>query len=180
MYWWQWALVAILLVAMYTDWRWHKIYNWLTFPALGLGLVAGLGFGGPGVALNALMGAGVGFGISLVLYVLGPFLLGPGAFGAGDVKLVTVIGAWLGFPLVLTALVNGAILGGLVAVGLGLRYGVLWNMLRNLWYMLLALFALGTRPADLQVRSALPPFPYGISLGLGAILALALPRLWGP
>lgn len=178
---WKWALVPVLLVAMYTDWRWHKIFNWLTFPALGIGLLLSLLMGGFPAFLQAAEGAGAGFAISLLLFMLGPMLLGPGAFGAGDVKLVTVIGAWLGFPLVLIALVDGALIGGIVAIVIGLRHGALGRMFQNLYFLMLSLFATGTRPADLHVKSVLPPFPYGISLGLGALCALAYPHLprWG-
>ena len=42
--------------------------------------------------LSAVAGAVFGFGILILLYLIG-------AFGAGDVKLLAGVGAWLGMPL---------------------------------------------------------------------------------
>jgi len=91
------AVVVFTFVAAVWDTRTKKIPNRLTVPAFCLALayhaVAGFataGFAGMGERLLfALAGFGTGFGILLVL-----FLIGGG--GAGDVKMMGALGAWLG------------------------------------------------------------------------------------
>jgi len=76
-------------VAMATDLRHRRIPNWLTVSSALLGLVfhgATQGWQGIGQSLG---GFAVGFGILLVLWLIG-------GGGGGDVKLMGAIGAWLG------------------------------------------------------------------------------------
>jgi leader peptidase (prepilin peptidase)/N-methyltransferase len=61
--------------------------------------------------LRGVAGAGLGFGIMLVIYVITR-----GGTGAGDVKLAALLGAMLGFPQIVAGLALGYILGGIVAV----------------------------------------------------------------
>ena len=92
---WPWlvrvALLAVAGTAAVTDVRRRLIPNWLTLPALALGLAAfGLREGVPGL-LNALGGAA----IPAAVFGL-PWLLG--GLGGGDFKMAVAIGA-LGGPL---------------------------------------------------------------------------------
>lgn len=97
----NWLLIAAVTVFTLTaavwDFRTKRIPNWLTVPGFLAALVfqgtvgafeAGwAGFGGG--LLTAMEGFGVGFGILLVLWLIG-------GGGAGDVKLMGALGAWLG------------------------------------------------------------------------------------
>ncbi len=107
------AVVAYTGAAAVTDWRMHRIPNWLTVPAAVLGLayhsLAPTGWG----VLVSLAGFAVGFGLLLI-----PWLCGGG--GMGDVKLLAALGAWLGPWWLLVAFAFGAMLGSLAA---GLRRG---------------------------------------------------------
>lgn len=91
------AVVVFTLTAAVCDFRTKKIPNRLTVPAFlaalvyhgAVGAMTG-GWSGCGWALlMALAGFGVGFGILLVLWLIG-------GGGAGDVKLMGAVGAWLG------------------------------------------------------------------------------------
>lgn len=102
----QWVLIAAVvvftLVCAAWDLRTKKLPNWLTVPAFAAGLLfhgivgalAG-GFGGMGSELLfALGGFATGFGILLVLWLIG-------GGGAGDVKMMGALGAWLGAKWIL-------------------------------------------------------------------------------
>jgi prepilin peptidase CpaA len=122
------AAAGLLAVSAVTDLWGRKIYNWATYPAflwavaanavlplvLGADEAARLGFVGLG---NSLLGAAVGFGITLVGYHLS-------GGGAGDVKLAAALGAMFGPAEVFHTLVAGyAVAGVVVAAWMGWTRG---------------------------------------------------------
>src|SRR6266851_1556362 len=114
------ALVSVTVIASYTDLRYLQIPKWLTMPALALGVLLNivLGavtsgdyvrgsflFGGEGGFTGALdglvlaiLGCLTGFGLFLVMFVLG-------TCRGGDVKLFAAVGAWVGPMLTLFLLI---------------------------------------------------------------------------
>ncbi len=174
---WKWGLVPILLVASYTDWRWQKIFNWLTFPAIGAGLAISIA---AGALSGGLAGAGrealsslAGFGLlALIFLVLG--LLG--GMKGGDLKLMAAVGAWLGWPLSVQALLYVAICGGIFALVWAAVHGALGKTFLQIRGFFLAFHA-GLKPSSMIVESAAPLFPYGISIAVGTILSLVAPPL---
>ncbi len=121
------VLVLTLAISSYTDFRWRKILNWTTYPAvlwvLGLSLLATLRMPvetaesthqsfGPLAYLGfpeSLMGAGIAF-----LIMFGIYRLAGG--GAGDVKLAVVIGAVLGSELGVLALVYSYVIAATFSI----------------------------------------------------------------
>jgi Flp pilus assembly protein protease CpaA len=118
-------LVGFLTVAAYTDLRWITIPKGLTLTALALGIIfnivrgavmgpdldrEGLILEGPeGVfagALDGLLfslaGFGAGFGMFLLMWMLG-------TCGGGDVKLFAALSAWVG-PLMAVIILAGTVL----------------------------------------------------------------------
>jgi len=105
------AIVLYTAAAAATDWRMHRIPNYLTVPAAALGLayhtLAPAGWG-PWVSLA---GFALGFGLLLI-----PWLCGGG--GMGDVKLLAALGAWLGPFWVLVAFALGAVMAAAMALAI--------------------------------------------------------------
>ena len=105
-----WMLATIpALVAGWTDWRWRRIPNWLTVPALLLGIAVNCFATGWAGAKESLLGAGLGLGLLL------PFVL-IRSLGAGDWKLVGALGAFLGPSRLITVLLGTVLVAGLMAV----------------------------------------------------------------
>jgi prepilin peptidase CpaA len=102
-------LTVVLVTAMCIDLRSSRIPNWLTFPAMGVALLAHAWLAGFPGALLSLAGLGAGLGLFLILYV-------SGCIGAGDVKLMAAVGAIMG-PY-------GALLSGLLAMMVGGLYAL--------------------------------------------------------
>jgi Flp pilus assembly protein protease CpaA len=88
----EWIAAAGLLVASYTDAREQKIYNWLTFPLMVVGL-----------AVNATIGQGLVFSLIglLAAFALHFTLFAVGVERAGDSKLAMGLGALVGWSLML-------------------------------------------------------------------------------
>jgi prepilin peptidase CpaA len=167
---WQWALVAVLAIAVYTDWRWRRIYNWLTLPALLVGLVLSAVFGGWDAFLMSLAGAGTAFGVFLLLFLFG-------GMGGGDLKLMTAIGAWLGFPVILIDMIYVALAGGVLGIAFALQAGAMRQVLSNIYHFFAVALMPGVKPTEILTESAAPKFPYGLAIAAGTLLALAYPSL---
>lgn len=171
-------VVIVSLIAMITDAKWHKIPNWLTFTAIGLGLLINAFEGWNGL-VRSVGGFFLAFAIMFPFFVLD-------LLKAGDVKLVMAWGtikglgqpAWQSFAL--WAFLYGALFGGLMSlVALALK-----KALPDLWKRLQALLGLilvsPKSLTDVSGSSTMrAPMPYGIALSLGALLALTMEFLFG-
>ncbi|MCK5218073.1 prepilin peptidase [bacterium] len=160
-------LGLILLIAAFTDLRQHKVYNWLTFP----GMLLGLGFHLTEQGLPGLW-------FSLLGLLIGGLLFFPaffwGGMGAGDIKLMAVIGAFTGAAFVFNVAFYAAIGGGIIAmVILGLR-GELWITLKNLvrLFCFLVIPRYAVKP-DFKKQ----PLPFAAVIALGAGAAYLFPPL---
>lgn len=148
-------------VAIWTDLRRGKIYNWLTAPLFiaGMAYHAFLGEG----PLFALGGACVG-GIALVWMYALRYL------GAGDVKFAIAVGAWGGaqyaFDVVLLSLVLGAVLA-LSVLALKKR---LPETLLKIQLLLTGLSSSGLRDPGWDRNLKMP---FGVPLAIAAVWEFA-------
>jgi prepilin peptidase CpaA len=148
--------VAFVIAVIYTDWRYRRIPNAFTYPVMALGLVLGAfetttsGVFGQGL-FDHLAGLVVGFLIAYPFYAMG-------GLKAGDGKYLMAVGAMRGVGLLLTGAVYGALLGGVIALGF--------------------IAARRLRPANgapATMGGVMKTWiPYGVALGLGTLIALAL------
>ena len=151
-------LVVLFAIVMYTDFRWLRIPNAVTYPAMLIGLVLGAVEGIPGGLFSGglvdhVAALVLAFAISYPFYTAG-------GLKAGDAKLLMAIGAVRGTNFLLVAAVYGALIGGVIAIGFIAK--------RRL-----------ERPAagaeaPTVARLMKSSIPYGIALGLGGLLALGL------
>jgi len=149
---------VLLLAVMYTDWRYLRIPNAFTYPAMVIGLVLGAFEALPGDLFVGGLADHVA-GLVLAFAISYPFYAARG-LKAGDAKLLMAIGAIRGINFLLYAAVYGALLGGVIAVG--------FIVTRRL-----APPVQGT-PANTMSRILKSSIPYGVALGLGGLIALAL------
>jgi prepilin peptidase CpaA len=109
------CMMAFTVAAFLFDVRTLKIPNKLTVPVFFAGLLFHTVYGfiqpgywdGKGGLLFTLMGFATGFGLLLVLWLVG-------GSGGGDVKVMGAMGAWLGAWLTFQVLVVSSLIGGLI------------------------------------------------------------------
>jgi Flp pilus assembly protein protease CpaA len=149
-------LVVFVVAVVYMDWRYHRIPNAFTYPVMAAGLVLGALEGVPGELMakglfDHVAGLVVGFLIAYPFYAMG-------GLKAGDGKYLMAVGAMRGLGLLLAGAVYGALLGGVIALG--------FIAVRRL------------RPANgasATMGGVMKTWiPYGVALGLGTLVALAL------
>lgn len=167
------VLVVVIVVATYTELQESRIPNWLTLPALGIGLL--LGYFNLGMTLGAsVTGFLVGFGTLFVFYMFG-------GMGGGDVKLMGAVGALFGYPDVLSVLVYTAFIGGAMALVALIWQGDLLGGLRRAFSMFVKtgpgpqLDDVDDEPGDSESEKSAPvTIPYGLAIVGGCVLHFLL------
>jgi prepilin peptidase CpaA len=161
------------IISAVTDLLRGRIYNWLTLPAIGLGLVASAAFGGWSVAGDALLGVGVGF----MLY---SWMFWVGLMGGGDVKLLMALGAWGGYRYAFDVGIFGILVGGAIALIILIFTGQIVGFYRRMYRALLTLFV---RELEFEAPKVdrKRTMPFGVSIAIAAIwVALSNPMVkWG-
>jgi prepilin peptidase CpaA len=168
-----WMLVlGVTLVAGCVDFRTRKIPNWLTVPALLLGIgIRVLAAGWPG-AKASLEGAGLALGLLLPLVILR-------AVGAGDWKLMGAVGAFLGPALFLFVLVGSIFVSGLMAVAETLRTQRVRETFRNMIVLVKGFFSFGLRahPKISLDNPGLTKLPFGVAVAVATLVCFLVARL---
>jgi prepilin peptidase CpaA len=160
------VLVGFVVTIIVTDWKWRRIPNVVTYPTmlvgLGLGVVESLGPAGfpgvffagskPGGIIDHAAGLAIGFLIAYPFYAAG-------GLKAGDGKFLMAVGALKGTSFLLVGAVYGALIGGVIAI-----------------VFIVARRVEASRAGTGETVGALLHtwIPYGVALGLGALVALAV------
>jgi prepilin peptidase CpaA len=156
------CFVALTVAAAVSDLRTRRIPNWLTVSGFVVALLLAAVHGWPELR-SSLEGAGLAFGISIVL-------LAAGALGGGDAKLLTAIGAFMGPGRFFEALLIVGVVGGLLGIANAVRQGVIVPVLLNSYNMLKYGLTLGRRG---YTRSLASPgavaIPYGVPIAIGSL-----------
>jgi len=167
---WMFAL-GVTLLAGWVDFRTRKIPNWLTVPALVLGIGMHTVVAGWSGAIASLEGAG------LALVVLLPLVLLRG-LGAGDWKLMGAVGAFLGPLMFLFVLLGSIFVSGLMAIVAILRTQRVGETLRNIWVLFRGFFAFGlrTNPKISLDNPALLKVPFGVAVAVSTLICFCASR----
>jgi prepilin peptidase CpaA len=168
-----WMLATIpAVLAGWTDWRSRRIPNWLTVPALLLGIATNslaLGWSG---AKESLLGAGLGLGLLL------PFVL-IRSLGGGDWKLVGALGAFLGPLRLIAVLVATILVAGAMALVLVVWKRRVGQTLRNVGRMLAALFTLHLPGPEVSLDNPESlKVPFGVAVAVAVVL-YTVRQVWG-
>lgn len=156
--------VTLAAAAGWTDLRWRRIPNWLTVPALLIGVTANSIVGGlPGLKASLL---GAALGLALLL----PFVL-LRSLGAGDWKLAGALGAFTGPSLLVDLLLTSILVAGVMAVVLVIYKGRTRQTIRNIGHILISLvtFRLPGERVSLDNPDSLK-VPYGVALAFTVLL----------
>lgn len=160
-------LVFFVVVASGFDLWQNRIPNWLSFPAIAVGVLLN-GLMGMSKLADSLFGLGLGLGV-----LFAPFAFG--WLGAGDVKFLAAVGAILGVGWVPRVFFYSALLGGLLALISIVSRGIDRNVFKETWADL-KLFCLSRgsvlpQPVTERVSKGARVVPYGVAIGMATLIA---------
>jgi prepilin peptidase CpaA len=153
---------AVSAIAGYTDWRSRRIPNWLTIPALLVGVATNtLVRGWPGTK-DSLLGAGLGLALLLPFVIIR-------ALGAGDWKLVGALGAFLGPRELILILIVTIFVNGIMAVAMIIWKGRIRQSAQNFIRLLASVATLQMPSRDLTLDN-----PDAVKVPFGVAVAAAM------
>jgi len=158
------AVLFVACVSAATDFLYQKIYNWLTLPAILLGLFAQTWFFG----LAGLGQAALGCGIGLLAY---GWMYAIGVMGAGDVKLLMALGALGGALFVADTAILGIVLGGIMAAFVLLSKGRIRDFSLRIARFILTVTSKHLTPEFPQIDHRLK-MPFGIAIAAASVWVL--------
>lgn len=167
------VVLSIALVATVTDVIYNKIFNWLTLPAM----VLGLAFGAYSNGWMGLLQSFLGIGVALLLY---GWMFAIRVMGAGDVKLLMAMGALGGVFFVIDIAVVAILVGGVMALGILIFKGRIREFARKIYRFLVSVFYKNLVVEFPEVDHKLT-MPFGIAIAVAsAWVLLDNPMLkWG-
>jgi prepilin peptidase CpaA len=157
--------VAVACVGALWDVFTYRIPNFVTYPAILAGILAHLIGEGPTGLLWGALGALLGGGFFLLLYLLR-------TIGAGDVKLMAAVGAFAGPGASLEIMLYAAIAGGILALAVAIYKRRLRRTVTNVVDLVRFHAAVGAEvhpSLNLDNPEALR-FAYGVAIFAGTLL----------
>lgn len=157
----QSAILVLAFFSIVTDLLWGKIYNWLTLPALLLGLVFSF-------STTGLSGLGQGALGVFAAFVLYGWMFGLRFLGGGDVKLLMALGAWGGLSYTEEVAILAIFIGGLFGL-VSLAYtGKLTAFCKKIYSSLISLFVPGLEFIPPKIDKTLT-MPFGVPISIAAV-----------
>ena len=157
------VLAAMLIIAVYTDIVYGKIYNKLTLPCIVLGLLVNAVQSGWDGAKFSLLGLALGF-VVLMLIALTRLMSG------GDAKLLWAIGSLEGWIFLSWTLLYMALAGGVMAIGFLIYRRMARATLSDIGARTFARLALGA-PIEWMPTLRAGKLPYSVAIAAAAVVA---------
>lgn len=154
------AISALAAITVVCDLKWGRIFNWITIPALALGLVADLFLEGHKGLFSGFLGALAG----LLLY---GWLFRIRVLGGGDVKLLMALGAWGGPVFAVNVAFLAVLLGGVIAAAILLWKKKLGSFSQRLYRTILSVTVKELEPEAMKIDYSMK-MPFGIPMGIAA------------
>jgi prepilin peptidase CpaA len=157
-------LFGVLAASAITDFKWKRIPNAFTLPAMAVSmLIHGLNSGISGFIFS-IEGLFLGMALLIIFYIMG-------MMGAGDVKLMGAVGSILGPAGVFKAFLFTAIVGGIYALVVLAFNGQLIDFMKRIARsMKLSLLTRGPTLVPHEGK-ATPVLCYGVAIALGTSLS---------
>jgi prepilin peptidase CpaA len=168
-----WTFVlALTLMAAISDWRTHKIPNWLTVSGAITGVFLRSVISGWSGAKASLEGAGLALALLLPLVLLR-------ALGAGDWKLVGAVGAFLGPILVLFILFGSIVGSALMGTVQMIKTKRVRETLMNIVVLVrgFAIFGFQPNPKVSLDNPDLMKVPFGVAVAAATLVCFVVARL---
>ena len=157
-------VLCLVVVCATTDVLKGKIYNAVTYPAIGIGIIlAGLSKAEP-TLMGSLLGLVIGFLPLFIVFVLG-------GMGGGDVKLMAAIGAVKGYPFVVYAMFYSGLVGGLLAIITMIWRGVFFKSMHNILRTMVTSVIPGFKTVPLDPKDSYP-IHFGFAICMGTMWVL--------
>ena len=158
-------LVVFIIITLVTDLKYRKIFNFITLPAIILGLGVNTISGGFAGFMHSFLGMAAGFCFLIVIYLLG-------GVGAGDVKYMAVVGSLKGVKFLVLGGLYGAIAAGAYAViMLAIRKRLFYTL--NKVVIALVCFISSKKKESLEFDPGDSlKLPYSVFLSIGMIIRL--------
>ncbi|MFO0794286.1 MAG: A24 family peptidase [Candidatus Brocadiaceae bacterium] len=161
-------LLVILIIAVIHDVRFHKIPNWLTFPAMVLGLFYNVSVSGLRGSAFSLEGLFLGIALFMPFYIVA-------GMGAGDIKLMGAVGGLIGPKGVLMASFGTVIMGSVYALVLLAFHGYFKETVTRFWLMM-KIFIVTRKftyiPPEKGEKK--PMLAYGVAIASGTLCSVFL------
>lgn len=164
------VILGISILAVFTDVKWGKIFNWTTFPTI-LSGIAYAYLNPTSHVSDSLLGILAG------LFIFG-WMFALRFLGGGDVKLLMAFGAWGGWHLTLEIALLAILLGGALSLLSLLVRGKLWKFAQKLYYFFLSLWVQELDPTLPKIDKSLT-LPFAVPMALAAVWTLAFHPLAG-
>lgn len=160
-------LIVVILIAAVFDYRFRKVPNTVTFPAIVGGMsIAFLHGGFEGLSVSTL---GLFLGIALLSL---PYAMG--GIGAGDVKLLGTIGAIKGPWFMFVTFLVSSIIGGIMAVG-RMAFIIKGSDVRIFGESVRAAYYTGALSSiEIPEYARQERLPYAMAISAGTVVALLL------
>jgi prepilin peptidase CpaA len=170
-------VTLFVAVAAGLDLKFRKIPNLITVPALAVGLVYHLAFGGWQGLLYGLGGFGFAFGVFFVMWLMG-------IASAGDAKLMAALGGWLGFWDMVRLLAVATVFVAMIGMSVLIVY-FFWKGWSEVWQRYVRPFRAqrGASPeerraAEERWRTRRRIMPYAVPVALATWAILAYKYIW--